>query len=168
MRHLKKGLLFLLLPLVAFTAAHKFYVSVTNISYSEKNDALQITSRVFIDDLDQLLKERYDIDAKLSADNESELVDKYLEKYLRTKFIVQINGEDSSYEIIGRKYDNDVCVFYLEIAAIELPTVKSIQIQNELLTDMFDEQQNVVHFKINGKKKSFVLIKSDTKGMLKL
>jgi len=168
MRHLKKGLLFLLLPLVAFTAAHKFYVSVTNISYSENNDALQITSRVFIDDLDQLLKERYDIDAKLSADNESELVDKYLEKYLRTKFIVQINGEDSSYEIIGRKYDNDVCVFYLEIAAIELPTVKSIQIQNELLTDMFDEQQNVVHFKINGKKKSFVLIKSDTKGMLKL
>lgn len=158
----------MLLPLVAFTAAHKFYVSVTNISYSEKNDALQITSRVFIDDLDQLLKERYDIDAKLSTDNESELVDKYLEKYLRTKFIVQINGEDSSYEIIGRKYDNDVCVFYLEIAAIELPTVKSIQIQNELLTDMFDEQQNVVHFKINGKKKSFVLIKSDTKGMLKL
>lgn len=168
MIHLKKGILILLVPLLAFTTAHKFYVSVTNIGYSEKDDALQITSRVFIDDLGQVLKERYDIDAKLSTDEESKLADAYLEKYLRAKFMVEINGENKSYEIIGRKYDNDVCIFYLELAAIELPSVKSIQIQNKMLTDLFDEQQNVVHFKINGKKKSFVLIKSDTKGMLKL
>ena len=83
MRDLKKALLILLIPLFAFTTAHKFYVSVTNVGYSEKNDALQITSRVFIDDLDQLLKERYDIDAKLSTDAESELSDEYLEKYLQ-------------------------------------------------------------------------------------
>jgi len=167
MIHLKKGLLILLLPLVAFTAVHKFYVSVTNISYSEKEDALQMTSRVFIDDLDEVLKERYEIDAKLSTENESNLADSYLEKYLRTKFEVAVNGENKPYTIVGRKYDNDVCIFYLEIAAIDLPNVNSIQIQNELLTDLFDEQQNVVHFKIKDRKKSFVLIKSDTKGMLK-
>lgn len=168
MRHLKKGLLLLLLPLLAFTVAHKFYVSVTNVGYSEKDNALQITSRVFIDDLDELLKERYDIEANLSTADESELADQYLEKYLRTKFVVEINEEISPYVLIGRKYDNDVCIFYLEIVSVDLPSVKSIQIQNELLTDLFDEQQNVVHFKINGKKKSYVLIKSDTKGMLNL
>ena len=168
MRELKKTLLILLIPLFAFTTAHKFYVSVTNVGYSEKNDALQITSRVFIDDLDQLLKERYDIDAKLSTDAESELSDEYLEKYLRAKFSVEINEKTRPYKLIGRKYDNDVCVFYLEIEEIDLPAIKSIQIENQLLTDMFDEQQNVLHFKINEKKKSFVLIKSDTKGMLKL
>jgi hypothetical protein len=123
---------------------------------------------LFIDDLDQLLKERYDIDAKLSTADESELADQYLEKYFRAKFIVEINEEIRPYKLIGRKYDNDVCIFYLEIEAVDLPSVKAIQIQNKLLTDMYDEQQNVVHFKINGKKKSFVLIKSDTKGMLKL
>lgn len=168
MRDLKKALLILLLPLFAFTTAHKFYVSVTNVGYSEKDDALQITSRVFIDDLDELLKERYDIDAKLSTDAESELSDEYLEKYLRAKFSVEINEKTRPYKLIGRKYDNDVCIFYLEIEAIDLPAIKSIQIENQLLTDMFDEQQNVLHFKINEKKKSFVLIKSDTKGMLKL
>jgi hypothetical protein len=168
MRDLKKALLILLIPLFAFTTAHKFYVSVTNVGYSEKNDALQITSRVFIDDLDKLLKERYDIDAKLSTVEESELSDEYLEKYLRAKFSVEINEKTRPYKLIGRKYDNDVCIFYLEIEAIDLPAIKSIQIENQLLTDMFDEQQNVLHFKINEKKKSFVLIKSDTKGMLKL
>jgi len=168
MKYFKKTLLILLLPLFAFAVAHKFYVSVTNISYAAKNDALQITSRVFIDDLDELLKERYAIEAKLSTTDESDLADQYLEKYIKTKFNVQINKEDKSYQIIGRKYDNDVCIFYLEIEAIDLPNVKSIQIRNEMLTDLFDEQQNVVHFKINDKKKSFVLIKSDTKGMLNL
>lgn len=168
MKYLKKAFIILLLPLFAFTTAHKFYVSVTNVGYSDKDDALQITSRLFIDDLDQLLKERYEIDARLSTDEESELADQYLEKYLRAKFKVEINEESRSYVLVGRKYDNDVCIFYLEIESFNLPSVKSIQIQNELLTDIYDEQQNVVHFKINEMKKSFVLIKSDTKGMLNL
>lgn len=167
MKHIKKGLVFLLLPLLAFTA-HKFYVSVTNVGYSEKDDALQITSRLFIDDLEAVLMARYDLEAKLATEDESESSDEYLEKYLRKKFKVEINGGGKSYELIGRKYDNDVCIFYIEVPNINFPTVKSIQIQNEMLTDLFDEQQNLVHFKIKGKKKSFVLLKSDTKGMLNL
>lgn len=168
MKHLKKGLLILLLPLVAFTAAHKFYVSVTNVSYSEKDDALQITTRIFIDDLEEVLQERYDITGNLATENESKQADEYLQKYLRQKFQVEIDGEPKRYELIGRKYDTDVCVFYLELPKVGLASLQSIQIQNEVLTDLYDEQQNVVHFKINGKKKSFVLLKSDTKGMLKL
>jgi len=152
---------------LAFTS-HKFYVSVTNISYSEKDDAIQITSRVFIDDLDAVLLERYEIEGKLGSDKESKLADTYLEKYLRKKFQLEINGEKVSYNLIGRKYDDDVCIFYMEAPKVDFPSIKSIQIQNELLTDLFDEQQNVVHFKINDRKKSFVLLKSDTKGMLNL
>ncbi len=164
----KKGFLVLFLPLMAFTTAHKFYVSVTNISYSEKDDALQITTRVFVDDIEKVLHVRYGFKADLATDNESELADKYLEKYLRRKFAVEINGENEPFDFIGRKYDNDIMICYLEVKKINLPSVTSIQIENEILTDLYDEQQNVVHFKIKGKKKSFVLVKSDTKGMLKL
>lgn len=168
MNTLKKGFLILILPLLAFSTAHKFYVSVTNVNYSEKDDALQITSRVFIDDIERVLKERYDFEANLATDNESSSVDEYLEKYLRTKFLVEINDNGMSYEYIGKKYDNDIVVFYLEIPKVNLPGVNSIQIQNEILTDLFDEQQNILHFKINGKKKSFVLMKLNTKGVLNL
>ncbi|MFK7812914.1 MAG: DUF6702 family protein [Maribacter sp.] len=168
MKQFKKGLLILLLPLLAFTTIHKFYVSVTNVGYSEKDDALQITTRIFIDDLEAVILERYGINSKLATDDESDQADVYLEKYLRKKFQVQINNEERVYELIGRKYDNDVCIFYLEVPKINFQSVKSIQIENEVLTDLYDEQQNVVHFKINGKKKSFVLLKSDIKGMLKL
>ncbi len=168
MINLKKCLILLILPLFAFTAAHKFYLSVTNVSYSEKDKAIQITSRIFIDDFEKLLQERYDIEAKLATENESKLADEFIEKYLRAKLVVEIDGTPISYDFIGKKYDTDVMICYIEVPKIDLAKIQSIQIENEILTDLFDEQQNIVHFKVDGKKKSFVLVKSDTKGMLNL
>lgn len=168
MNRFKKSFLILLLPILAFTVAHKFYLSVTNIVYSEKDDALQITTRIFIEDLERVLEERYDIKTYLDSDKESKLANEYIEKYLRTKFVIQIDGENRSYNFLGKKYDTDIVLCFMEVPKVDLPKIKVIQVQNEVLTDIFDEQQNVVHFKINGKKKSFVLTKSDTKGMLNL
>ncbi len=167
MTALKKGLLILLLPLLAFTA-HKFYVSVTHIAYSEKDRAFQITSRIFIDDFENVISERYGIETHLSTELESELTDEYIEKYLKTKFLVLINGEVKPYNFLGKTYDNDVVICYIEIPEVDLEKTRTIEVQNELLTDLYDEQQNVVHIKIKGKKKSFVLIKENNKGMLNL
>ncbi len=168
MTGLKKYFLILLLPLLGFVAVHKFYVSVTNISYSEKDRALQITSRIFIDDLEDLLLERYEIHARLATELEFESAEEYIEKYLKQKITFQINGKERSFHFLAKKYDNDVMICYLEIPDVDLENTESIEIRNELLTDVYDDQQNVVHFKINGKKKSFVLIKENNKGMLNL
>jgi hypothetical protein len=154
--------------MLAFATVHKFYISVTNVSYSEKDNALQVTNRVFIDDINAVLKERYDIDAALGSDEESALGQEYLEKYIRSKFRITRNSETADYTLLGTKYDADVIILYVEVPKINLRFVTSIGIENEILTDLFDEQQNVVHFNVAGKKKSFVLLKSDTKGMLNL
>ncbi len=168
MKSLKKGFLILTLPLFAFATVHKFYVSVTNVGYSEKDEALQITSRIFIDDLDAVLNERYGIEAKLATEEESGIANAYIEKYIRAKLLVAVNGEPLPYDFLGKKYDNDVVICYIEVPDIDLTKTRSISLHNEILTDLFDEQQNIVHFKVNGKRKSFVLIKENSKGMLKL
>ena len=43
-----------------------------------------------------------------------------------------------------------------------------MSVQNEILTDLFDEQKNIVHVKWKENKKSFVLIRENNKGMLNL
>ncbi|MCE2611467.1 hypothetical protein LVD13_00685 [Flavobacteriaceae bacterium D16] len=160
--------LFLLtLPLLSFTK-HKFYVSVTHVNYVEKQDAFQITTRIFIDDLEALLLERYDIKAGLATPEELSAADDYIEKYLRTKLLFRFNGEIQKYAFLGKRYDNDVIICYLEITQVNLPELQSLEVQNEILTDLFEEQQNLVHLNISGKKKSFVLIKENNKGMLNL
>lgn len=168
MNVLKKGLVLVLLPLFAFVGAHKFYISVTNIDYSEKDEAVQIITRIFIDDMNTVLKERYGIATKLGTKAETALDREYLEKYLRTKFLVEINGKTAPYTFIGKKYDTDMLICYLEVPDVPLHGLKQIAVVNEVLTDIYDDQQNVVHVKVNGTKKSFVLLKSDTKGMLNL
>lgn len=168
MKFFRIGLLLVLVPLFAFTGAHKFYISVTNVDYSEKDKAVQIITRVFVDDMNAVLKERYGIQTKLGTDKETDKDLEYLKKYLRTKFVVEINGKKVDYTFIGKKYDTDMLICYLEVPNVPLGNLKKIAIENEVLTDIYDDQQNVVHFKINGTKKSFVLVKSDTKGMLNL
>lgn len=168
MNRLKIICLFLFLPLFAFTVVHKFYVSVTNIEYYEQEDALQITSRIFIDDLEDVIQERYDVVALLDTPKEISDVNVYLEKYIRSKFLVELNGEVVDVTFLGKKYDNDMIICYLEIPQIGFQNIRSIQIQNELLMDLYEEQKNIIHFKIKGKKKSFVLIRESNKGMLNL
>lgn len=154
--------------LLSFSVAHKFYVSVTNVKYSEKDTAFQITSRIFIDDMEELLSERFDITAKLATGEELENAQDYIKRYFLQKFVVEINGEKVDYTFLGKTYDDDVIILYLEIPDVKLSETESIAIQNEILTDLFDEQQNIVHFKCKGQKKSFVLIRENNKGMLNL
>jgi len=59
MKSLRIFLFLSVLPLFAFVNAHKFYISVTNVDYSSKDQAIQIITRVFVDDMDAVLKERY-------------------------------------------------------------------------------------------------------------
>lgn len=165
---MRKTLLLLLLPLFAFTVAHKFYVSVTNVGYSDKDQSLQISSRIFIEDMEKVLLERYNVQAQLATEDEMEGATAYIEKYVRAKFIVRVNGQSMPYDLLAVKYDFDVLICYLEVPNIALSKTASIEIQNDILTDVFDEQQNVVHFKIQDKKKSFVLMRDQNKGMLNL
>ncbi|MCL6268318.1 DUF6702 family protein [Flagellimonas myxillae] len=161
------GLLTLFL-LMSFSTAHKFYLSVTNVVYSEKSASFQITTRIFIDDLEDVLEERYDIKPALATEQESKIANAYIEKYLRAKFVIELNGENSQYVFLGKEYDNDVIICYLEVENVDFANLKSIAVQNEVLTDLFEEQQNIVHLKWKGKKRSFVLIKENNKGMLNL
>ena len=71
----------------------EFYISVTNVDYSEKDQSVQIISRFFIDDMNAVIKERYGVPSKLGTDRESAIDREYLEKYIRAKFLVEINGE---------------------------------------------------------------------------
>jgi len=168
MASLKKCILILVLPLMAFTGVHKFYISVTQVAYSEKEESLQITSRIFIDDFEKVLAARYGEQAFLGSEQEADNADALIEKYLRSRFAVTVNGALRPFTFLGKRYDNDILVCYMEIQEIPRATLTSVEVQNELLTDLFEDQKNVVHISIGDQKRSFVLVRDRNKGMLNL
>ena len=156
------------LCLLSWSGTHKFYLSVTQVNYSEKEHSLQMTSRLFIDDLNSLMLERYSIDAHFETKDQHPLAMQYLEVYFQKKFKLFINGKALEYQILGQKRDTDVVVFFIEAKDVYLNDIYELEVYNALLTDLFDEQQNVVHLKINNQKKSFLLMKDKPSGLLKL
>lgn len=157
--------LFLFILSVSFTTIHKFYVSVTQIEYNEKKGTLQIISRVFIDDIEELLKERYSASINLDRDKNSTEVDEHLTSYLNQKLLFVVNGEETSFTFIGKEYEEDLIICYLEIENIT--SLKSIEVTNRVLMDLFEEQQNIIHVKKGNQRKSLILEKEKDIGMLK-
>ncbi len=151
---------------MAFGTLHEFYLSVTNINYSEKDRSLQITSRIFIDDLQAVLLERYGTNTRLATEKEAENTDELLGKYMKARFAILIDGQEQEVSFLGKKYDNDIAVCYLEVSGVRPSEGLSLEVRNELLTDLYSEQQNLVHFRIGEIKKSFVLVKEQPNGML--
>ena len=142
--------------LVASAGLHDYFVSVTVVEYSEKEKSLQIISQIFIDDLEELIRTRYDETVTLEGNDEPMMVDDYVQRYLSKKLIVNVNGNEKQFNYIGKEYIDDIAYCYLEIAGIS--DIKSLDITNKILFDVIPEQQNIVRFKLKGKNKSFILL----------
>ncbi len=166
MMNISKLLLIILSPLLLGSVAHKFYVSVTQIEYYAPDEAIQITSRVFIDDLEKALLERYDAKLLLATPEEGDDADAYIDRYLKSKFALKVNGEITAYTFLGKKVENDLLVLFVEAPGISLESLKSVEVQNEILMDVYEEQKNIVHLRFGDLKKSFVLIRERNSGML--
>jgi hypothetical protein len=130
-------------------------LSVTEIEYNQKAQSLQIISRVFIDDLEKLLQKRYDTSILLSKKNESKNVTDHLKKYIGQKLEIEVDGKAYELNYIGKEYENDMALIYLEIPNV--PDFKNIRIKNMILTDMFSEQKNLVHVEYREEIKSLIL-----------
>jgi len=159
---LKIIVMVLLVSLSSFTSLHKYYVSVTDIEYAKETKSIQIISRLFVDDFEKVLQERY-LDT-LSLDDNS--VDFYIGKYFAKKLQVTVNKEHQQFNFIGKEIDGDMVHCYFEIE--EISNIETINVTNKLLFDTYKNQQNITHLKINGKKKSFLFIKDKSSGLLKL
>jgi len=143
---------------------HEYYVSVTNIEYVNEQQSLQIISQIFIDDFEKLLQERYDETITLAPDNNKTNIEKYMERYLEDKLKLEINSNPVSFKFIGKAYRDDIAYCYLEVE--DVSTLKSITVKNQILFDVFPEQQNILRIKGLGKNKSFLLFPDNDNCML--
>tara|TARA_R110002050_G_scaffold104052_5_gene213283 strand:+ start:47390 stop:47893 length:504 start_codon:yes stop_codon:yes gene_type:complete len=164
MKSLKFLLIIFAIPLLAFTTLHKYYISVTQIDYIQEKQSVQITTRIFIDDIEKLLKDKYDANIELGIENESKTIDLYIETYLKEKIKIKINNENAHIVFIGKEYDADIMRCYLEI--VDVKSIKSISIINQVLFNVFESQQNIIKTKINSKQKSFILTVKDANAVL--
>jgi len=153
------ALLFAFIFLSSFVAEdHETYLSVTEIEYDVEQESIQIISRVFIDDFEDVLSKRYQKDISLSYKEELSANKAIMEKYLDTKLKITVDGELLELKLLGSKFDADQIVLFLESANIK--SFKKVKVENLILTDLFDAQKNITHVKKGEEIESMLLTKS--------
>ena len=165
MKYFRILLLLLIFPLISATSEHKFYVSITKIEYVKEKKSLQIITKIFTDDIEDALQQRYDPSISLDTKKETETSDEYVQKYILQKLNIKVNGKPVQLNFIGKEYDVDMLVAYIEVTNV--PNLKSIEIENKVLMEMFPEQQNIIHLKTTNSRKSLMLDKDEPSGKLK-
>lgn len=154
----------LIIPSLMSFTLHKYYLSVTDVEYNAEAKSVQLITRIFYDDLEDVLNERYDKNFILSDRSDQEEIDNYLKKYLTSKIKIRVNDELKKLQFVGKEYEDDYVVCYIETSRVD--SITKFEIENELLIDLFPEQKNMIHTKIYKRQKSFLLTRESAKAML--
>lgn len=143
---------------------HEEYYSFTHIRYKESEKSLQITMKLFINDMEAAMKKNYDKNFELNSDREPENSDELVDQYLRTKFTVTVDGKIQNYQWIGKEYNKDMVYVYLDISDLE--KFQSLQIQNTMIIDVYRIQENIVKITAFGQEKSMILTINSESGVV--
>lgn len=135
---------------------HPLHVSVTEIEYNEKDKALQIISRIFIDDLELSVRtQRKEESLDLVEPKNGMTTDQLVDQYLRQHFSIKLDGKAARYNYIAHEREDLAIICYLEIENVK--KVKSIEVTNTILQETHQDQSNLVHITYKGPVKSYRL-----------
>jgi hypothetical protein len=134
---------------------HPLYISVTEIKHNAKDRILEVSCKVFTNDMETVLEKmsggRVDLSAASTKAASDKLIDAYVEKHLRLK----VDGKSVLLHFVGSEQENDGTWSYFQVN--DVPAVKRIEVVNELLYDSFNQQINIMHVTVGGVRKSFRL-----------
>lgn len=163
----RKFLLFLIVCALVISSfeMHKFYVSVTQINLAQDKKAIQITSRIFIDDLNNALEKKYKKKFYIGSTKESEEEIQLLKNYFSENFSIKVNSKSKPTVYLDKEIEDDVIILYHVIR--DVSKINSLQVKNTLLFDFLPEQQHIIHTQISGKKLSALLTFENREELLK-
>ena len=138
---------------------HKFYVSTTIIEQNTITNSLEITIKLFTDDLEQALEKSSESPMCLGDEREYKEADRLIEEYLREKLELSFNDRPVYPNFIGKEVEYDLTFVYFELLSI--PEFDVLTLRDEIFFELFEEQVNIIHLKLDGWEQTLMLDKRE-------
>lgn len=131
---------------------HPYHVGSVEFNYNAASKTFQISGKFFLDDMENALKEKYATavhfnDAKYKTEL-AELLRKYFTEYIKLKS----DGKQTDIRFLGYEEDSESVNVYLESGAVNPP--KKVEVAVSALYNLFDDQMNIIHIIVAGKRQS--------------
>jgi len=152
-----KKTIFLFLLCACFVAlfsfrVHPYHVGSVEFNHNQKTKTFEITGRFFMDDLENAVNKKYSkklhfLDKKYEKEMNETLRD-YASEYLKLK----VNNEFLKVNYIGYQEDKESVDIFLESDPVQNP--KKVETAVSFIYNLFDDQMNIIHVIVNGRRKS--------------
>lgn len=140
--------------------AHPFHVSVVEINHNSAEKTLEISCKIFTDDFEKVLAQNYKTKVDLTSPPDKKAMDSIVKKYIFSHLSISVDGKGAALSYLGFEKDNEAVYCYVQVDNV--PSVRKVELTNNLMYDMFTDQVNIIHVIVNGNRKSTKLDYPDT------
>jgi hypothetical protein len=142
---------------------HAFHLSKTDMVFQPKEKTLQITMHLFIDDLEIALEKQGKKSLLIGTEKEKSGTNELITNYLQQNLNLTINNKKMPFSFVGKEPTTDRQALWIYLEVKNLKNIKSLTVENKVLTEVHADQKNMVQIMVPSKKaNSFVLEKGKT------
>jgi len=131
---------------------HPFFVSITEIKQNQQNHTVEISCRMFSDDLEKALEKQYHVQLDIIKPKDKTQANKLINDYVKKHLTIQADNKILNYSYIGYEIQEDGAWSYFEVKDIN--QIKQLKIHNNLLMEQHPEQINMMHVTVANQRKS--------------
>lgn len=148
-----------------FIALHPIHISITEVTHNEKVKALQLTVRIYVDDLETSVRNQVrEPELDLLNPGKDRTTDALVKAYLAERFFVKVDKKLVKQNYLGHEMEGPAMVCYIEIENIRKFT--SLEITNRVIHETYDDQSNLVNVNYQEKVKSMRLTVEEPTGVV--
>lgn len=134
---------------------HPLHLSVVDIHHNSQHRSLEITQRLFADDLEDALRKFKGGKVDVLNPPDREELKKIIGDYVLQNFSLYLNDKPVRMNYLGYEQEEEAIWVYLEVSKVQ--DFRSIEVTNTVFFEMFDDQTNLINVKKNGKIRSMKL-----------
>lgn len=138
-----------------FSLLHPLHLSVSDISHNTKNNSLEITQRIFADDLEDALRNRIGGKVDVYDPADPDLLSELIGDYVKQNFRISVDNKPVTLSYIGYETEEDAVWVYFEVSKVR--DFSTISVKNTVFFEMFEDQLNLINVKKNGSIRSLKL-----------
>jgi hypothetical protein len=146
------------LPQTREVLLHAFHISKTEMTFQPAQKSVQVTMHIFIDDLEKGLEKQGQPKLFIGTEREQKDVNSLIFNYLQKNLSIQLNGKKVNYEWVGKETTKDKQALWVYLEIKNIRAVRNISVENRVLTEIFDDQKNIVQVNIPLKKQGYFLL----------
>lgn len=137
----------------AADARHPLYISVTEMNYNATDKNLEISCKIFADDLEKTLANNYKAKVDLTTPADKNEANRLVKEYVKSHLLLKVDNKAVSLEFVGFEKESDAIWSYFEVKNITTAP-KKIDVVNSILYEAYDKEINLMHVTVGGERKS--------------